>query len=238
MRTLTPQEAEAMLLDGAWGNTPMTIKNAKDKIMHCINIGHTMRRMALQINKNGGYNGQLLDLDKAQIMGILHDYGCHENRGDMHPYTGYERLISIGVSEDIARACILHGYINGDFNCSAEGENINSDGSLNPNTALKWKNSEASFVMNYLKAATYSIYDKLMNLADLMVAKKNIGLECRLNDLIERKGKHSTSDYHKEQAFALLHEVEKAMGCKMEEVFPEIKENQREFEVERITKGS
>ena len=228
MEKLTPKEALEILYDRSWGNSYMP----PNKLQHCVSCGEVNRKIIEKIIANRGavYNGLSLDPDHAQSVGILHDIGCHTDRSKKHPITGYWYLLSRGVSEDIARISLTHCYIGGDLNCSgADGILIKEDGTINIEPGVDWDVYDVEFLREYFKNNPYTIYDDLMNLTDLMVRENIIGLDFRLNDVEKRYGTKATSANHRKQAFALLHKFENLMGCTMEEAFPEIKENQREF---------
>ena len=83
------RDAEEILLDSGWGNSPMPYF----KLAHCIETGYANAKIAKQCG---------LDVNHAEVVGLLHDIGCHHNRGVRHTLIGYKHLLGLGLPENIA----------------------------------------------------------------------------------------------------------------------------------------
>lgn len=188
------------------------------KIKHCLEIGRIARKIA---EKCG------LDGEKAEILGIVHDIGSIWNEGYQHPYVGYKYLKVLGYDDEYANVCLTHSFIHGDPNCTADGLLVEC-GKVKQNKIIPWENEEDSnFVLNFLKTHKYTEIEDIINLCDLMVTDKVIGLDKRLFELIAKKGTFCTTQNHINVAHELQAQIEQKMGCTILELFPEIIENQK-----------
>ena len=211
----TKEQAQQILMDGGWGNSPMP----ESKIKHSTE----MARVAGEIAERCG-----LDKEYVQVLALFHDIGCHQERGHQHPIIGYKHLISLGIPEEYARICLTHSFIGGDVNCTAEGLIMNEDGTINPNVIVPYENEEdQAFLLEYLKNHTYTPEEEIINLCDLMVSDKMVGLDVRLDELEARKGTHVTSKNFRDKAYGLLEKIKRKMSdpMEMEQIFPEVIEN-------------
>ncbi len=207
---LTVEEAERLINEGPNGQTMPDFK-----IRHCYVVANAARKIA---EKCG------LDGEKAYILGLVHDIGCHMQVGKQHPFSGYLYLKQLGYDEE-ANICLTHSFLNGDPNCTADGP-IVENGVVKENSIFPWEDEKASkFVLEFLKNHQYTPYEKIINLCDLMCTDKMIGLESRMSELIERKGVFYTTMNHCQKAKALKDGIEKKMGCTIADLFPEIEEN-------------
>ena len=98
-----------------------------------------------------------------------------------------------------------HSFLNNDVECtSSNREEIDKN---SPNY---------EFVKNYIKEE-YSIYDKIINLCDLMCTDKVLTVDKRMIDLLLRHGVYNKTHYHIEET------------CKLKkyfyDLFPSIKDN-------------
>ena len=221
---LTLEKAKELLQNNSHG------KMVERKVQHCLEVGRVARKIA---EKCG------LDGEKAEILGIIHDIGDLEissdnpiieklkDLGDQHPYVGYKYLKILGYDDEYANICLTHSFLHGDPNCTADGL-IVRNGKVKDNKIIPYKNEEDSkFVLDFLKNHKYTKIEDIINLCDLMVTDKVIGLDTRLIDLIGKKGAHITTKYHIAVARDLKQEIEKEMGCNMLDLLPEIFENQK-----------
>ncbi len=126
-----------------------------------------------------------LDLDKdiAFNYGLLHDYGRKYSHNFMHIIKGFEELVDLGLYE--SRACLTHSFIN--------------DGRFNnneiPDEKLEYINNKEHFNKEYddlsklLRNITYTDYDRILNIADLMASDHGILSPIdRLYDILSRRG--------------------------------------------------
>ncbi|MCL2662359.1 MAG: HD domain-containing protein [Oscillospiraceae bacterium] len=116
-----------------------------------------------------------LDTHRAYVSGLLHDIGRYAGvRGLYHSYAGYELLKKKGYNE-IADVCISHSF---------STKNINEFFGENDCTP-----EEIEIIRQYLTESTYTDYDKLIQLCDVMCVAEGVTLiEVRIMDVIRRYG--------------------------------------------------
>ena len=71
----------------------------------------------------------------------------------------------------------------------------------------------------------YTIYEKIINLCDLMCTTKLQSLEQRLIDLLLRHGVYKNTHYHLIEVYKLKENLDNLLGYNLYNLFPEIKEN-------------
>ncbi len=98
-----------------------------------------------------------LDIEKAQIYGLLHDYGKYfgdaQNKTTFHGIIGYEEMKKLGYN-DVAKICLTHTFSDKNFPLSEYS-------TYNHKHLLQTK--------EILKSIEYDDYDKLLQLSDLLV---------------------------------------------------------------------
>ncbi len=82
---------------------------------------------------------------------------------------------------------------------------------------------EISFRTEFIKNHEYTIYEKIINLCDLMCTNKNLTVDKRLIDLIIRRGAYSNTQYHIKEAYKLKKFFDDLLGYNLYDLFPEIK---------------
>jgi hypothetical protein len=128
-----------------------------------------------------------LDKDYAECLGMIHDIGKRNTRDYVfHDVLGYQYLIDQGIDEADAAVCLTHSYLNNDDACVAGGY-LPANG----------------FRTKYIRSHTYTTYEKIINLCDLMCTNQRMTLEARLIELLTRKGVHGNTAYHLAAARAL-----------------------------------
>lgn len=150
--------------------------NEKNKrwINHCKTVGIAAESIAKALD---------LDKDKACAMGYVHDIGKAYGSVADHSINGYNFLLSQGIDEEYASVCLTHSYLNNDVACIAEPLQL-----------------DIPFRTEYIRNHEYSIYEKLINLCDLMCTHVIMTMEKRLIDIISRKGAHENTVYHIKEA--------------------------------------
>ncbi len=101
-----------------------------------------------------------LDVKKAYILGLLHDYGEYiedTTKGTFHGTAGYIEMINKGFDE-VAKICLTHSFFDKNFN---------------PND-YSYESSEILKVKDIIKNMIIDDYDKLIQIADLMSSGANI----------------------------------------------------------------
>lgn len=148
-----------------------------------------------------------LDVDKAKALGYIHDIG-RGVRPENHVMGGYEYLKELGYDEEYAEVCLTHSYLNNDINCTA--------GPVP---------QEVPFREKFIKNHEYTIYEKIINLCDLMCNQEIMTVDKRLIDLIIRKGIYPNTEYHIIETYKLKKYIDDLLGFNLYDLFPEIKNN-------------
>lgn len=177
-------------------------------INHSTCVGKAASRIAEALN---------LDSDKAGALGYIHDIGKrfeHKETGVFpHSIDGYNYIKKLGYDEEYAGICIKHSFLNNDIDCIANDRDETDRN--NPNFA---------FVKNYIEKE-YFIYEKIINLCDLMCTDKILTIEKRMIDLLLRHGVYAKTYYHIEETFKLKAYFDELLGYNLYDLFPEAKEN-------------
>ncbi len=168
-------------------------------IDHCICVGNSAGRIAESLK---------LDVDKAKTLGYIHDIGKGIGEFKNHVMNGYKYIKELGYDDEYANICLTHSYLNNDVNCTAGGFP-----------------KDIPFRTEFIKTHEYTIYEKIINLCDLMCKAKVMTLEKRLIDLIVRKGVYENTVYHIKEAQKLKKEFDEILGFNVYELFPDILEN-------------
>lgn len=101
-----------------------------------------------------------LDADKAYILGLLHDYGKHQDEnsgGIFHGIQGYNDMMAMGYSE-VARVCLTHSFLIKDFNRSQ----------------YRYRETELAYSRELLNRIEYDDYDRLIQLCDILVSNMRL----------------------------------------------------------------
>lgn len=180
-----------------------------DWILHSICVGNTAGVIAKALN---------LDEEYEKVLGYIHDigkrFGLNSHEGVIpHAINGYNYLKKLGYSEEYAGICIKHSFLNNDINCLANDRDYTD--SLNENY---------NFIKNYL-LKEYTIYEKIINLCDLMCTTKLQTVEKRMIDLLLRHGVYKNTHYHLIETLKLKEYFDDLLGYNLYDLFPEIKEN-------------
>ena len=176
-------------------------KNATDIgwILHSRCVGNSAGKIAEALN---------LDVDKAKTLGYIHDIGKSRGEFQHHVMNGYEYIKGLGYDDEYANICLTHSYLNNDVYCTAGG--IPSD---------------IPFRTEFIKNHEYTIYEKIINLCDLMCTSVNLTLEKRLIDIMVRRGVHENTVYHINEAQKLKKEFDDMLGFNVYNLFPDVINN-------------
>lgn len=169
-------------------------------ITHCICVGNSAGKIAQKLN---------LDEDFARTLGYIHDIGKRDRYNHIiktHELNGYEYIKSLGYDEKYASICIIHSFLNNDINCVAGG--------IPSENRYKY-----DFTKEYVRNHKYTIYEKIINLCDLMCKYNNMTLEKRIIELMLRKGCHENTVYHITEAQKLKNEIDNMLGCSVYSLF-------------------
>ena len=188
-------ETEETIIDQTW-------------IKHSKSVGKAVGIIAEKLN---------LDIDKAIALGYIHDIGKKFNykHDGVFPHImhGYKYLKSLGYDEEYAGICLKHSFLNNDIDCLSNNRDKTDE-----------SNPDYDFVKNYI-SSDYTIYDKIINLCDLMCSEKIMTVEKRLIDLLVRHGVYKNTRYHIKETLKLKKYFDELLGFNLYDLFPEIKEN-------------
>ena len=168
-------------------------------INHSICVGDSAGKIAEKLN---------LDVDYAKTLGYIHDIGKIGGKLKNHVINGYNYLKDLGYDDEYANVCLTHSYLNNDVNCTAGGIPIT-----------------IPFRTEFIKNHEYTIYEKIINLCDLMCTDTIMTVDKRLIDLIIRKGAHENTQYHVKETYKLKKYIDEQLGFNVYELFPNIKNN-------------
>jgi len=136
--------------------------NTSSWINHALNASIVAKNLAQTFNVNE---------NNASTLALLHDYGRKFTHAFNHTLKGFEELSNIGWYNE-ALGCLTHSFLKGG-RCSnnepaLEGFYVDDNG--NPNYSSIKKDDIALFLENY----TFTDYDIILNITDLMTTDKGI----------------------------------------------------------------
>ena len=181
------------------------LENFRDKmedthwIDHSICVGNTAGKIAEKLN---------LDIEKAKTLGYIHDIGKGVGNFHKHDINGYNYIKELGYDDEYADICLTHSYLNNDVMCTAGG--IPED---------------IPFRTTFIKNHKYTLYEKIINLCDLMCTDNVMTVDKRLIDIILRRGAYSNTQYHVQATYKLKEYIDSKLGFNVYELFPEIKKH-------------
>ena len=168
-------------------------------INHSICVGDSAGKIAEKLN---------LDVDYAKTIGYIHDIGKSVGEFREHVMNGYNYLKELGYDDEYANICLTHSYLNNDVYCTAGG--IPRD---------------IPFRTEFIKKHEYTIYEKIINLCDLMCTDVNMTVDKRLIDIMSRRGAYENSQYHIKETYKLKQYIDEQLGFNVYDLFPSIKDN-------------
>lgn len=175
-------------------------KTSSDKwIDHSICVGDSAGKIAEKLN---------LDVDYAKTLGYIHDIGKSVGEFKDHVMNGYNYLKELGYDDEYANICLTHSYLNNDVYCTAGG--IPTD---------------IPFRTEFIKNHEYTIYEKIINLCDLMCTDVNMTVDKRLIDIMSRRGAYENTQYHIKETYKLKQYIDEQLGFNLYDLFPSIKDN-------------
>lgn len=171
-------------------------------ITHCICVGNSASKIVQKLN---------LDEDFAKTLGYIHDIGKRNgfNHIMKHEISGYNYILELGYDKEYASVCITHSFLNNDINCVAGG-------------VISKDTYKYDFMKEYVENHEYTIYEKIINLCDLMCKYNNMTLEKRIVEIMLRRGCHENTVYHITEAQKLKQEIDEMLGCSVYSLFDNI----------------
>ncbi len=171
-------------------------KTANDHwIEHSLCVGNSAGKIAKALK---------LDVDYAKTLGYIHDIGKIIDYKS-HVISGYNYIKELGYDDEYANICLTHSYLNNDVNCTAGGIP-----------------SENTFKTEFIRKHKYTIYEKIINLCDLMCRREVMTIDKRLIDLIIRRGAYENTQYHIKEAYKLKEYIDGQLGFNVYNIFPDI----------------
>lgn len=167
-------------------------------IDHSICVGNSAGKIAKSLE---------LDIEKAKTLGYIHDIGKGVGDFSNHVMNGYKYIKELGFDDEYANICLTHSYLNNDVMCTAGG-----------------LPRDIPFRTEFIKKHEYTIYEKIINLCDLMCTTVTMTVDKRLIDIIIRKGAFENTQYHIKETYKLKEYVDNQIGFNVYDLFPEIKE--------------
>ena len=168
-------------------------------INHSICVGDSAGKIAEKLN---------LDVDYAKTLGYIHDIGKLVGEFKDHVMNGYNYIKELGYDDEYANICLTHSYLNNDVYCTAGGFP-----------------KDIPFRTKFIKNHEYTIYEKIINLCDLMCTDTIITVDKRLIDLIIRKGVYENTQYHIKETYELKQYIDEQLGFNVYDLFRSIKDN-------------
>ena len=165
-------------------------------IYHSICVGDSAGRIAEKLG---------LDIDKAKTLGYIHDIGKKFGNFQEHDMNGYMYIKELGYDEEYANVCLTHSCLNNDIKCTV-------------GIVLSDNKVRTDFIENH----EYTIYEKIINLCDLMCTDVNMTLEKRLIDIFVRRGINENTVYHIKEAQKLKKYFDDMLGYNVYDLFPNV----------------
>ena len=164
----TREEAEKLLADaeccnpGPWGN-------------HSRCAAHCAEKIARECGD--------LDVEKAYVLGLLHDIGRKFGTGHLrHVYDGYAYMLSLGYDE-AARVCLTHSFHNKTID-----EYIGR---------FDTTEAETQVIRDALQDIELDEYDRLIQLCDSLAGAEGVlDMEERMNDVKRRYGSYPAAKWN------------------------------------------
>jgi len=150
-----------------------------------------------------------LDADRAYCLGLLHDIGRYKGPSAMmHILDGYNLLMERGYPQ-AAQICITHSFPTQTF---AEYSGVDD---CTPD--------DRQIIVDALGSATYTDYDRLIQLCDSLSLPEGICLmEKRLIDVALRHGTNDLVVPKWKALFSIFNDFESRLGSPLYSLFPEV----------------
>lgn len=135
--------------------------NTSSWINHSFNVAIVSKKIASVLDD--------ADEDTCYVLGLLHDVGRKFKTDMEHTVYGFEYLVSHGY-ENEAIICLTHSHIHGE-RCA------NNEPAV---PWWEWIDGKSVFhdnqddLTDFLKNYSYSVYDNIVSIADLMATDKNV----------------------------------------------------------------
>lgn len=144
---------------------------------HCLFVGEACRTLADVLG---------LDADRAMAIGTLHDYGRRADGTLGHVLRGFELLSDAGWMQE-SLGCLTHSFLGGG-RC-ASNEVAESGFYVDEAGSPCWESDAIrDHITEFLSVYSYTDYDRILNLADLMATSYGIVSPAeRIRDIATRR---------------------------------------------------
>ena len=168
-------------------------------IDHSICVGNSAGKIAEKLG---------LDVEKAKTLGYIHDIGKGIGEFLEHPQNGYQYINEQGYDDEYANVCLTHSFLNNDYMCT-----------------IGWMPEENADLSNFVQTHEYTIYEKIINLCDMICTNVNVTLEKRLIDIMIRRGIFENTIYFVKEIQKLKKAFDNMLGFNVYTLFPDILDN-------------
>jgi putative nucleotidyltransferase with HDIG domain len=148
--------------------------------LHCIGVG----KVANVITRALQHSGQTVNVERATLMGLIHDLGRERSNNERHGIEGYKLARKVGVPPEMARICVTH---------MTAGRNVDIAIAIGLLTI-----SEAqSLIEDGIDLTDLSPEEEIVCLADSHVLNGEfVSLAERIAELESRKGPLTSEHWH------------------------------------------
>ena len=168
-------------------------------IDHSICVGNSAGKIAEKLG---------LDVEKAKTLEYIHDIGKGIGEFLEHPQNGYQYIKEQGYDDEYANVCLTHSFLNNDYMCT-----------------IGWMPEENADLSNFVQTHEYTIYEKIINLCDMICTNVNVTLEKRLIDIMIRRGIFENTIYFVKEIQKLKKAFDNMLGFNVYTLFPDILDN-------------
>lgn len=168
-------------------------------IDHSICVGNSAGKIAEKLG---------LDVEKAKTLGYIHDIGKGIGEFLEHPQNGYQYIKEQGYDDEYANVCLTHSFLNNDYMCT-----------------IGWMPEENADLSNFVQTHEYTIYERIINLCDMICTNVNVTLEKRLIDIMIRRGIFENTIYFVKEIQKLKKAFDNMLGFNVYTLFPDILDN-------------
>ena len=168
-------------------------------IDHSICVGNSAGKIAEKLG---------LDVEKAKTLGYIHDIGKGIGEFLEHPQNGYQYIKERGYDDEYVNVCLTHSFLNNDYMCT-----------------IGWMPEQNADLSNFVQTHEYTIYEKIINLCDMICTNVNVTLEKRLIDIMIRRGIFENTIYFVKEIQKLKKAFDNMLGFNVYTLFPDILDN-------------
>ncbi len=174
--------------------------------LHCLGVGKVSNviTQALQCS------GQMVNVERATLMGLIHDLGREQSNNERHGIEGYKLAREAGVPVEIARICITHMTM---------GRTADAAIAI----GLFTETEAQVFLEDGINLMELSVEEQIVCLADSHVLNGEfVLLSERIAELESREGLLTAEHwYNLNQITGFIKCFEQILGCPIKDLFQE-----------------